>query len=485
MLLLFSAACSSTTKVIDTKQAPNVLFICIDDLTATALKAYGSDMPAITPNIDRLAAQGRVFKNQFVHAPVCGPSRAAMLTGRRIGMLWDVWTQDRKLTAPPSQPVSIGNFFKNNGYTTVSLGKVSHRPDGTIEPAYKEHEVPFSWDLATGPTGPWREPWRAFFAYAGGAASNRLELKGEPALPPFEHKNVEDTGYPDGLTADMAVEQLDLLGKGNKPFFLAVGLYKPHLPNNVPTKYYDLYKNTDIGLAKNRQLSPDLDPSISLNRNSELTTHYKWTNNKGQVSDEQAINQRRHYYACVSYVDAQIGKVLDALKEKGLDKNTIVVLWSDHGWHLGELGVFGKHTLYEYSARSPLIMKIPGINQPGVATEGIVESIDIYPTLAELAGLPLPAGIDGTSFLPLLKAPANKGKNSALTQFSRGKMDGQSLRTERYRLIYWFDRTSKAERQVELYDHLQDPYETRNIAKENPAIVEQLRKEILVKQPSK
>lgn len=464
---------------------PNVLFICVDDLTTTALGAYGGNPAAITPNIDRLASQGRVFRSQYVHAPVCGPSRAAMLTGRRIGMLWDVWIKDRQLTAPPLQPVSIGNFFKNNGYTTVSLGKVSHRPDGTIEPAYNEYEVPFSWDLATGPTGIWREPWRAFFAYAGGGAYNRLLLKNETPRPPYEHTDVEDTGYPDGLTAEMAIEQLNVLGNGSKPFFLAVGFYKPHLPQNVPTKYFDLYKDSYIGLAKHRELSKDLNPSISIHRNSELTGHYQWPNDKGQVSDEQAINQRHHYYACVSYVDAQIGKVIDALKQKGLDKNTIVVLWSDHGWHLGELGVFGKHTLYEYSARSPLIIRTPGMSQPGIPTEGIVESIDIYPTLAELANLPQPKGIDGSSFLTLLKSPGNNGKNSALTVFSRGKLDGLSLRTQRYRLIYWFERSSKAERQVELYDHLKDPYETKNIAKENQEIVNQLRKEILVKQQHK
>jgi len=458
---------------------PNVLLICVDDLRPQ-LGCYGCrDM--ISPNIDRLAAEGRRFTRHYVQVAACGPSRCSLLTGRRVLRSWDCWAEDRRRKQEPERPVSIAHLFRRGGYRTVCIGKVSHEPGGTMPPEYRVHQVPFSWDLALGPSGEWNNPWRAFFAYSNGRAYNAVIrwVKQEPPRLPWESADVPDEGYADGLIARAGVAQLRDLKARSGPFFLAVGFYKPHLPHNAPKKYWDLYDPEKIGLAPNPFPPKNVDPAISCYPSLELTTHYQWPPGASHIPDVQARNQRHAYFACVSYVDAQIGKVLDELKRLELDRNTAVVLWADHGWHLGEHTTFGKCTNFEIATRSPLIIKIPEIPQPGKPAEGLVESVDLYPTLAELAGLQPPTDLAGSSLVPMLNDADAPGKEGAMSCFFRGPhYAGTALRTDRYRIVEWVNTRTNQPAQVELYDHRTDPQENENIAGENPEIVKRLLRQL-------
>ena len=445
----------------------NVLFIAVDDLRP-CFGTYGG--PALAPNLDRLASESRIFNRHYVQSAVCGPSRCSLLTGRRINS-WDCWKALR-LTSEPSNPASFAHVFRRNGYRTVCIGKISHQPGGVMDKEQKIHQVPFSWDLSYAPVGPWKTPWRAFFSYDNAKAYNkviRME-KDEPRLP-YESADVPDTGYADGWNAREAVRQLRNLKARGEPFLLAVGFYKPHLPFNAPNRYWDLYKREQISLAKNSQPPNGVDPAISLHNSFEVTTHYDWPSGPGQISKQEARTLRHGYFACVSYVDAQIGKVLDELKRLQLDRNTVVVLWSDHGWHLGEHGMFGKQTNFEIATRSPLFIKVPGMAQPGVKTHSLVETVDLYPTLADLCGLKKPNDLAGVSLKPILDDPQQSGKEFAFSFHPRGQLMGRAVRTDRYRLVYWTDKTGKAV-QVELYDHQNDPEENVNVAGDHSEIVQ-------------
>lgn len=448
----------------------NVLFIAVDDLRPCFV-TYGG--PALAPNLDRLGSESQIFDRHYVQSAVCGPSRCSLLTGRRLNS-WDCWKGLRQRDTAPPSPASFADLFRRNGYRTVCIGKISHQPGGVMDPGQKTHQVPFSWDLSYAPVGPWKTPWRAFFSYAGGKAYNkviRME-KDEPRLP-YESADVPDTGYADGLNAQEAVRQLrDLKARGG-PFLLAVGFYKPHLPFNAPKRYWDLYRRERIPMAQNPQPPQGVDPAISIHNSFEVTTHYRWPSGAGRISQEEALTLRHGYFACVSYVDAQIGKVLDELKRLNLDRNTVVVLWSDHGWHLGEHGMFGKQTNFDVATRSPLFIKVPGMVQPGAKAQGLVETVDLYPTLADLCGLEGPDDLAGTSLVPMLREANHPGKGFAFSFHGRGRLMGRAVRTDRYRLVYWTDKTGKAV-QVELYDHEKDPGENVNVAAAHSEIVQKL-----------
>ena len=449
----------------------NVLFIFVDDLRPE-LGCYGNSVIK-TPNIDKLASEGTLFKKQYVTVPTCGASRRSLLTGMRprsaTDLSNDVLEIRKKENITSEGPESFVAHFRNNGYYTVGMGKISHSPDGYIykylEPKGKERELPDSWDEMLFDPGKWGTGWNAFFGYADG--SNRNELKG--AVKPYEGADVDDENYPDGLTSRLAIQKLRELAKNDKPFFLGIGFFKPHLPFNAPKKYWDMYDEADMPLTP----SPDIPMNvnkISLQESGEFNA-YRQGEEKASlakpVSDAYARKLRRAYYASVSYVDAQIGKVLDELKKANLDKNTIVVLWGDHGWHLGDNRVWGKHTLAEWSVRSPLIVKAPG-TQKAVSSDKIISSIDVYPSLMELCGIRMPYKTDGKSFVPLLKKSADtKWSNVAYSYYK----SGISVRTDRYRLSKYF----RSEQPVtELYDHQSDPYENKNIANENPALLKSL-----------
>jgi len=466
-----SSACGCQPSTDKSRKRYNVLLICVDDLRPQ-LGCFGHrDM--ISPNIDRLAEEGRLFTRHYVQSAVCGPSRCSMLMGKRIDS-WDCWKELRKERTEPAYPTSIAHLFRRNGYHTVCIGKVSHQPGGVMDEQQKVHQVPFSWDLAYAPVGPWKTPWRAFFSYAGGKAYNkviRME-KDEPRIP-YESADVPDTGYADGLNAEQAVRQLRDLKQRGRPFFLAVGFYKPHLPFNAPKKYWDLYEPDRIQLAYNTYAPKNVDAQISIHNSFELTTHYAWPSGPGNISDEQARTLRHAYFACVSYVDAQIGKVLDEVKRLRLDQDIVIVLWSDHGWHLGEHGMFGKQTNFEVAVRSPLIVKVPAIPEPGKRAHGLVETVDLYPTLSELCGLEAPDDLAGISLLPMICDPEHHGKRYTYSFHPRGPLMGRTLRTNRHRVVHWTDKQGKTV-QVELYDHRLDPDENENIAAQHPEIVGRL-----------
>ena len=450
---------------------PNVLLIMVDDLRPD-LGCYGN--PIIkTPHFDQLAAQGRVFTRQYANVPTCGASRHCLLTGKlphsRAALTNEVankFIANQPLTGVPETFV---DNLRRHGYYTVGIGKISHSADGYLydynQPKSNSRELPYSWNEMLFDPGKWRTGWNAFFGYADG--SDRTAMKS--MVKPYENGKVGDEGYPDGLTAQLAVQQLEKLGKNKQPFVLGVGFFKPHLPFTAPKKYWDLYDEASLPLTP----SPDIPENVniaSLTRSNEFNS-YKLGEEKPAlsqpVSPAYARRLIRGYYASVSYIDAQAGRVLAALKKQGLDKNTIVVVWGDHGWNLGDHRGWGKHTLSERSLRSALIVKTP-VMKTGQTTDGIVSGVDLYPTLMELCGVPMPYAGEGKSYAALLSEdmpPATD--NVAYGYFN----NGITMRTSRYRLTRYFRQQQPL---IELYDHQNDPNENRNIAAEKPEIVAQL-----------
>ncbi len=463
----------------DNQKRRNVLFISVDDLRPQ-LGCYGQQQ-MITPNLDRLAAEGIIFTNHFVQCPACAPSRYSLLTSQRPHRSrlksYTMKAFDLMPKTYEGHPVSLPHQFKLNGYYTVSIGKISHSPDGRRRgpsiggvDAYDgvgdgQPELPFGWDEVYAPFGPWRTAWGAFFAYAGGKTR---ELGKTPST---EVADVPDTGYPDGLIAEEAIKRLRELK--DKPFFLAVGFYKPHLPFNCPKEYWDAYERDKINLAPHPNPPKNIDPNISLHESYELTPRYTGPATPGKVTDDEARKLRHAYYACVHYVDSQIGKVLDELDCLGLRGSTVVVVWGDNGWHLGDHGIWGKGTAFEVSLRTPLIVRVPDVSPAGKTAEGLVESLDIYPTLCELCGLDIPKNVDGASLVPLIKNPNLPGKKYACSYYKKEDFLAQTMRTERYRIVRWTDLDNKTV-QVELYDHKIDPDETENIADRHPDLVKKL-----------
>ena len=450
---------------------PNVLFIAVDDLRPQ-MAAYGQ-REMVTPNLDRLAREGRLFNHHYVSVPTCGASRYALLTGKQPrsadALRNDVFERITAGKARTAVPESFVDLFRRHGYHTIGIGKISHSPDGFVygytDPVSQIMELPNSWDAFLFDPGKWGTGWNAFFGYADG--ENR-QSRNKQVLP-FENADVEDAGYPDGLTAELAVGQLKRLKNLDKPFFLAVGFFKPHLPFNAPKKYWDMYDESSIPLTRAHQIPEGTHPS-GFHESSEFNQYEKGTEKAGldrELSPPYARKIKHAYAAAVSYVDDLIGKVLNALEENELAENTIVILWGDHGWHLGDQRIWGKHTLSEYALRSALIIKIPGMKAPGVPSQAIVESVDIYPTLTELAGIPSPPHLDGHSLLNILLDPLAKNDEKAYSYFKKGI----SLRTTDHRLTCYF-RTEKPA--VELYDYQSDPWETRNVADQNPQILEKL-----------
>lgn len=449
---------------------PNVLFIAVDDLRSEL--GYFENSSIITPNLDKLASQGVSFTNHFVQVPTCGASRAAFLTGKRPSRTAELGNnimQDEFSIKPETEtPETFIHHLRRNGYYTVGMGKISHSADGYVygyeEEVSDQRELPYSWDEFLFDSGKWGTGWNAFFAYADG--ENRQSMKKQ--VKPYEAGDVDDLGYPDGLTTQLAIKKLHELKDQRKPFFLGVGLFKPHLPFTSPKKYWDLYDEDQIPLAQN-PTKPENVARQSLLESGEFNGYQLGEEKAGldhQLSDEYAQKIKHAYYAAASYSDALIGLILDELKSLGLDQNTIVIVWGDHGWHLGEQQIWGKHTLFENALKSALIFKIPG-SQVSKIEDSIVESVDIYPTLMELLGIENPEGLDGESFAKLLKSEESQMGNIAYSYYNKGI----SVRTDRYRLTKYF---RDAEPTVELYDHQTDPLESVNIAAENPNIVAEL-----------
>ena len=452
-------------------QKPNILFIAIDDLRTDELGFYGNPV-AVSPNLDELAKTGSVFANHYVNVPTCGASRNCLLTGmlpRERRDLWNSAIRDNFSGKPEEEkPETFIHHLRRNGYYTVGIGKISHWVDGLLygyrEPVGTEYELPHSWDEMLLDPGKWGTGWNAFFGYADG--ENRQSMNGQ--VKPYEMADVEDTGYPDGLITELAIEKIGELAEKETPFFLAVGFFKPHLPFNAPKKYWDLYNREDIPLSPVPYIPENVNPA-SLHGSGEFNSYQlgdERASLKGPVSDEYARKLRHAYLACISYIDAQVGKLVEQLESLDLAKNTVIVVWSDHGWHLGDHLVWGKHTVFEKSLKSPLIINIPGHSAVNEVTR-IVSTTDIYPTIVELSGTGMPHETDGKSLLPLMNDNLHEWEDAAFGYWD----NGISLRTGRYRLNRYF---REDEPVIELYDHYTDPDETKNVADENSEVVRSL-----------
>jgi iduronate 2-sulfatase len=450
---------SSVWSPAESASRPNVLLICIDDLRPE-LGCYGVKH-AITPNIDRLAEQSRVFTRHYVQAPTCGASRYAMLTGLYGPRDNDALMRRSKIPASERKP-SLPEVFRSAGYTTVAIGKVSHQPGGHGGKNWNDPaavEMPDAWQRQPLPCGPWRHPEGFMHGLANGAI--RSESKKFPAL---EAVDGPDDIYPDGLTSRAALDELRTLASAKTPFFLAIGWIRPHLPFGSPKRYLDQHADQALPPIPH----PEKPGGITTWHNSGEFFRYDQGGKNPNNDPAHADAVRRHYDACVTYADAQVGQVLAELEKLSLDRNTIIVLWGDHGWHLGEHGVWGKHTLFEESLRAPLIIRQPGMSAPGKASAGVVETIDVFPTLCGLAGIRTPDFLHGKSLEPQLKSPDASG-HMAVSYWR----DAETLRTDRYRLIR-HDGKKKSDVFYELYDHQSPEGETHNIAAAHPELVKEL-----------
>ena len=499
---------------------PNVLFIAVDDLRPE-LGCYGSPI-AVTPCIDRLASRGLLFNRAYCQQAICRPSRASLMTGMRPEStgLFHNYVSLRDL-----QPeiLTLPEHLIKHGYETAYLGKIFHRGDTDEARSWSREGAKWLGPEIKKPAGPYRleenitlrkNNFEEMSAKYGEAAK-----RGLASGPAFEMADVPDHAYVDGYNTLLAIKTMKQMAAAEKPFFLGMGFHLPHLNWCAPKKYWDLYDPNEIPLISDGA-PPRGGAAVGLHASFELRTRSNIPK-QGPISEDLARTLKHAYLASTSYVDAQIGRLLDALDELGLSEGTIVVLWGDHGWHLGEMGVWGKATNYEIAARVPLIVMDPRARKFGEKTDALVELVDLFPTLCDLTGVPKPSHLEGHSFSPLLKDPTRPWKRAAFTQYpnpalrewaanplSQGMREtwfgplietvekriadqygvvwerelfeehlmGYSMRTDRYRLVVWLDRRDPDSKPIdlELYDHQNDPAETNNIAAAASEVVQQL-----------
>jgi arylsulfatase A-like enzyme len=381
-----------------------------------------------------------MFRRAYCNVPVSGASRASLLTGARPTnnrfLNFETWADKDYPEA-----VTLPAHFRKQGYYTAGLSKVFHNMGDGRE----------AWDTEWRPSG--AGTWRNYATYEN-LLIDTLIKRGMP----FEAADVDDTAYFDGKTTQKALSIIKQAGESDKPFFLAVGFLKPHLPFNAPKKYWDLYDPDEIGLAENPE-PPENAPRQAIHQWGELRNYYSIPE-KGALSDSAANKLRHGYYACVSYTDAQIGILLDELEKNGLSDNTIVILWGDHGWNLGEHGLWCKHCNFNTSLNAPLIIKVPRLTN-GKVNHSITEFIDIYPTLCELAGLPLPSHLEGQSLVKRLKKPEKQEMDYAVSKFN----NGITLIEDKMFYTEWIDKNDSVISRM-LYDHASDQYENINISEE-------------------
>ncbi|MFK7769051.1 MAG: sulfatase [Mariniblastus sp.] len=505
---------------------PNILFIAIDDLRPE-LGCYGSPI-AQTPTMDKLASQGLLFNRAYCQEAICRPSRASLMTGTRPETtgLFHNYVALRELKP---NVLTLPQHFIANGYETAYCGKIFHNGDTDEEkswsrkPAKKKLKLKRPLGYALPENIKMRnENLKKMLAKYGEAAKRGLAIG-----PAYECADVPDEVYVDGYNTSLAIQTLnEMVADEDKPFFLAMGYKLPHLNWVAPKKYWDLYDREKIPLAMQTD-APVGGATMGLHASFELRTR-AGIPKAGPIDDELSTTLKHAYLASVSYVDAQIGRLLAALDESGVRDNTIIIIWSDHGWHLGDMGVWGKATNYEIGTRVPMMIWTPDMKARGQKTEALVELVDIYPTLCELAGVSLPDTLEGKSFVPLLDDPNQAWKDAAFSQFPNpalrewaanplspgmretffgplikeveerivkqqgDKWDrelfeqhlmGYTMRTDRYRLVEWRDHRDKDADPVfvELYDHKSDPSETINVADKNPDVIDRLGKQLLAK----
>ena len=418
-------------------ERPNVLLILVDDLKP-ALGCYG-DAAAISPNIDALAARGMRFELAYCNQAVCAPSRFTLMLGSHSTStgLYGLGSQLREILP---QAVTLPQHFAKHGYRTESLGKVFHIGHGnTGDPA--SFGVPHFADKVIEYLDPRSTDGGQLTREEALFANQKLgQIRSLPRGAAFEAPVAEDAGYADGRVALETIQRLRGAKKrretGGTPFFIAAGFVRPHLPFSVPKRYWDLHDPNKLPMPAFEQL-PEGAPAVAGKRGGEIAAYTPVPPNGGKLSEDLKRQLIHGYYASVSYVDAMIGKVIGELDRLDLAKNTIVVLWGDHGFHLGDLGIWTKHTNYEQANRIPLLVVAPGVTQPNTSTKQLAESVDLFPTLAEIAGLPKPDGpqpIDGVSLAPILKNHEARVRDHAFHAYPKRKL-GRAIRTERYRLV--------------------------------------------------
>ena len=523
--IIFLSGCNQTnTEKKESPKRPNILFIAVDDLRPE-LGVYGSQI-AVTPNMDALARDGLLFDNAYCQQAICSPSRASLMTGARPETIGVIENYTYFRDANPDI-ITLPQHFRANGYETVYAGKIYHgkftdsalswsRQPAVDKVRYKKPDYPGAYALKENQEiykknqAEIRKKYNSVSHYALGRG------------PAYENADVPDHAYIDGYHTELAIATMqEMVAKKDKPFFLGLGFRLPHLDWNAPKKYWDLYDRNEIPMAEYTKPPKD-GAAMGLHASFELRVRHGIPK-QGPIEGELARTLKHAYLASVSYVDAQIGKMINALELAGVKENTIIIVWSDHGWHLGDMGVWGKATNYEIATKVPLMIWTPDMPEEirGQRTAALVELIDMYPTLSELAGLELPLHLEGQSFAPLLKNPGQKWKKAAFSQFpnpslrewaanpltkemretyfgplieeveariiaqQKGKWDrdffenelmGYSMRTDRYRFVAWKERNNPSATPVyvELYDHQKDPNETENIAQLNKELVAEL-----------
>jgi arylsulfatase A-like enzyme len=478
--LLAGAALAPIAGAAPAGKRPNILFFAVDDLRPQ-LGCYGHKKMK-TPNIDGLAAKGTMFRRAYCQQAVCSPSRTSLLTGLRpeTTRVYDLQTHFRGILP---DTITLPQHFKQHGYHTQAFGKIYH---GSLDD-------PASWSAEL-----WRPKAPGYLKPETIAALNKqreemtkagllkkrkgvLERDPKTGLPlklarpgprvrgpAWEDPDCGDSDLADGKVCDEVIRVMGEVKDKDQPFFLACGFIKPHLPFVAPKKYYDLYPPGSLDLADN-PFPPKNVPKIALHTFGELRS-YSDIPDVGPVDDKLALELIHGYYAATSYTDTLVGKVLAALDRYGLADNTIVILWGDHGWQLGEHGIWCKHSNFETSCHAPMICYSPDQKAPGKPSNALTEFVDIYPSLCELAGLPIPGFLEGTSFAPLMDNPDLPWKSAAFSLYPRGSVMGWSMRTDRYRYTEWGAFKQKPQFR-ELYDHQVDPDENENIV-DKPELAE-------------
>ena len=510
-LLIIAFAMAITAPVsAQQKSKPNILFIAIDDLKPI-LGCYG-DKIIKTPNIDRLAKMGTVFMSNYCQQAVCGPTRASIMTGKRpdYTKVWDLKTKMRDINP---DILSLPQYLISQGYSTQGIGKIydgrcvdkkMDAPSWSV-PFYnyfKTEEKYYSKETGMPILGAYQLPATKELALKftkegkeKGLVDKELDdYVSELVKPSVESADVPDNAYNDGANASRALEILEKLKSDPKPFFFAVGFSKPHLPFVAPKKYWDLYKREDMPLAAFQEKSKNgVDVAYhnagEIRGYSDIPPLLSFTDQKdfGLTLPIDKQKELIHgYYAAVSYTDAQVGKLLDKLDALELTKNTIIVLWGDHGWHLGDHNLWCKHTNFEQATRTPMIIAAPGI--AATTTNASTEFVDIFPTLCDLAGVKIPEVLDGKSLKPLMNKSAKSVKDYSISQYPRSgtkseterqgyassKVMGYSLRDKRYRYTVWMTNDFRSTQAfnadlvvgTELYDYDKDPNETINVVNE-------------------
>ncbi|MFC2124976.1 sulfatase [Bacteroidota bacterium] len=473
------------------ESSPNILFIAIDDMKPI-LGCYG-DATMITPNMDKLADRGTVFLNGHCQEALCGPTRSSLL----LGMYPDqtrIWDFSRKFRDIHPDIITLPQHFRNNGYTTVGIGKIfDYRNVDSYEDSlswsvttfpHRENPPHDYWDIENGPTvGNFyqsqivKKKFEELKAEAKEAGINPTSLLHKHIKPSVECLDMPDDAYIDGVFAEKAMYDMEWLAREDNPFFLAVGFHRPHLPFTAPKKYWDLYNLDEIEISE-IQTKAENPVGYAYHTSGHLRSYsdeegnfiYDTLNKGGTLTEIQQQKLIHGYKAAVTFIDAQIGKILNKLEELELQDNTVIVLWGDHGFHLGDHNMWGKHSNFEQATRSPLIFSIP--NQNAYKTNMPVEFVDIYPTLCELASLELPDHLSGESLVELINGNEIRKDQYAISQYMRGNKMGYAIRDRQYRYVEWIeeglhvnpdaDLTKVADRQF--FDYVKDPLETENFA---------------------